>query len=148
MDNRPVAGVVLAPVLDVAYFATLNGGAFKQIGETEPELISVRNAPNPVTVARSRSPITGPRMQQFLGSALKSCLVAEGVADIYARLGPTGEWDTAAAQCIVEEAGGHVTDTQKRDLTYNTRESLINPNFLVFGDDQVDWVRHLPPEAL
>jgi len=159
VDNRPVAGVVLAPVLDVAYFATLNGGAFKQIGETEPELISVRNAPNPVTVARSRSPITGPRMQQFLdaigehdeipmGSALKSCLVAEGVADIYARLGPTGEWDTAAAQCIVEEAGGHVTDTQKRDLTYNTRESLINPNFLVFGDDQVDWVRHLPPEAL
>jgi len=83
-----------------------------------------------------------------MGSALKSCLVAEGVADIYARLGPTGEWDTAASQCIVEEAGGHVTDTRSRDLTYNMRESLINPNFLVFGDDQVDWLQHLPPEAL
>jgi len=70
------------------------------------------------------------------------------VADIYARLGPTGEWDTAAAQCIVEEAGGHLTDTRCRGLTYNMRESLINPNFLVFGDDKIDWTQHLPPEAL
>ncbi len=158
-ENKPVAGVVFAPVLDVAYFATQGCGSFKQIGESSPESIHVRAAPNPVTVARSRSPVTGPRLQQFLdaigehdeipmGSALKSCLVAEGVADIYARLGPTGEWDTAASQCIVEEAGGHVTDTRSRDLTYNMRESLINPNFLVFGDDQVDWLQHLPPEAL
>jgi len=149
VNNRPVAGVVFAPVLDVAYFATHDCGAFKQVGETLPKAISVRSAPNPVTVARSRSPITGPCLQEFLdaigehdeipmGSALKSCLVAEGV----------GEWDTAAAQCIVEEAGGHVTDTRSRDLTYNMRESLINPNFLVYGDDQVDWVQHLPPEAL
>ncbi len=158
-NNRPIAGVIVAPVLDVAYFATRTFGAFKQVGDAEPQPIHVRVAPNPVTVARSRSPTTGPRLQQFLdgigehdeipmGSALKSCLVAEGAADIYARLGPTGEWDTAAAQCIVEEAGGHIRDTRSRKLTYNMRESLINPNFLVFGDDQVDWAQHLPPEAL
>ncbi|MBX2878806.1 MAG: 3'(2'),5'-bisphosphate nucleotidase CysQ [Granulosicoccus sp.] len=157
-DNKPIVGVIVAPVLNVAYFATQGAGAFKQVGDAEPEHIHVRAAPQPVTVARSRSPKTGPRLQQFLddlgehdeipmGSALKSCLVAEGVADIYARLGPTGEWDTAAAQCIVEEAGGYIRDVNSKDLTYNCRESLINPNFLVFGDDQVDWVQHLPPEA-
>ena len=158
-NNRPIAGVVFAPILNVAYFATQSRGAFKQVAENKPEPIHVRNAPKPVTVARSRSPVTGPNMQLFLdaigehdeipmGSALKSCLVAEGVADIYARLGPTGEWDTAASQCIVEEAGGHVTDTHSRGLTYNLRESLINPNFLVYGDDKIDWAQHLPPDAL
>jgi 3'(2'), 5'-bisphosphate nucleotidase len=158
-DNQPIAGVIVAPVLDIAYYATRGVGAFKQEGTQEAKSIHVRVAPSPVTVARSRSPVTGPRLQKFLdaigihkeipmGSALKSCLVAEGAADIYARLGPTGEWDTAAAQCIVEEAGGHIRDINSRDLTYNMRESLINPNFLVFGDDQVDWAQHLPPEAL
>lgn len=158
-DNRPIAGVIFAPILNVAYFATHSYGAYKQVGKSEPEVIHVRSATKPVTVARSRSPFTGPNLQLFLdgigdhdeipmGAALKSCLVAEGVADIYARLGPTGEWDTAAAQCIVEEAGGHVTDTCSRDLTYNMRESLINPNFLVYGDDQIDWTQHLPPGAL
>lgn len=156
--NRPIAGVIVAPVLGIAYFASIGNGAYKQVGNKPPEPIHVRSAPKPVTVARSRSPTTGPRMQQFLdglgehdeipmGSALKSCLVAEGVADVYARLGPTGEWDTAAAQCIVEEAGGYFRDVHRQVLTYNRRESLINPNFLVFGDDQVDWVQHLPPEA-
>lgn len=157
-NNRPIAGVIVAPVLGIAYFATAGSGAYKQVEGDDPHLIRVRTAPQPVTVARSRSPTTGPRLQQFLdglgehdeipmGSALKSCLVAEGVADVYARLGPTGEWDTAAAQCIVEEAGGYIRDVHQQDLTYNLRESLINPNFLVFGDDQVDWVQHLPPEA-
>lgn len=159
VDNRPVAGVIVAPVLDVAYFATRGNGAFKQSGASAPQSINVRTAPKQVTVARSRSPNTGPCLQQFLdgigkhdeipmGSALKSCLVAEGAADIYARLGPTGEWDTAAAQCIVEEAGGHIRDINRQDLTYNMRESLINPNFLVYGDDRIDWVQHVPPEAL
>lgn len=158
-ENRPIAGVIVAPVLDVAYFATHGMGAYKQVGDAAPESIHVRAAPSLVTVAKSRSPTTGPCMQRFLddlgeykeipmGSALKSCLVAEGAADIYARLGPTGEWDTAAAQCIVEEAGGYIRDVHSQNLTYNQRESLINPAFLVFGDDQIDWAQHLPPEAL
>ena len=158
-DNVPIAGVIFAPVLDVAYFATCGSGAYKQIGRNKPTAIKVRSAPTPVTVAKSRNPKPSRRLQQFLddlgehneipmGSALKSCLVAEGAADIYARLGPTGEWDTGAAQCIVEEAGGYIRDVHRNNLTYNERESLINPAFLVFGDDQIDWVQHLPPEAL
>ena len=74
-----------------------------------------------------------------MGSSLKFCLVAEGKADIYPRLGLTSEWDTAAAQCIVEQAGGHVTKTDMSALEYNTKDSLLNPFFFVFGDDQKDW---------
>jgi len=157
-DHRPVLGVIVAPVLDLAYHAVRGGGAWKAIGDGQAEPIHVRDVPaRGPTVARSRCPTTGARLQRFLdglgdydeipmGSALKSCLVAEGVADVYARLGPTGEWDTGAAQVIVEEAGGHLVDTASlQNLTYNMRESLINPDFLVFGDQRVDWRGHLAP---
>jgi len=158
-EGRPLLGVIFAPVLDIAYFATRGAGVFKQCDAGECVPIHVRNASERLTVATSRCPTVGPNMQYFLdgigehdkismGSALKSCLVAEGAADIYARLGPTGEWDTAAAQCIVEEAGGHITDTSLRDLRYNCRESLINPPFMVFGDDRVNWRAHLPETLL
>lgn len=75
-----------------------------------------------------------------LGSAaLKACLVAEGAVDCYLRLGPTGEWDTAATQCIVEEAGGRILSTQLSPLSYNERETLENPNFIVLGDADLPW---------
>ncbi|PID61085.1 MAG: 3'(2'),5'-bisphosphate nucleotidase [Gammaproteobacteria bacterium] len=157
--NRPVLGIVHAPVLDVSYTAIRGQGARKQRGDEPPEDIHVRNAPGTVTVALSRSHSASSPVQKFLdaigkhdeipmGAALKSCLVAEGIADVYARLGPTGEWDTAAAQVIVEEAGGAMTDTCRRSLSYNRRDSLINPNFLVFGDGRVDWCDLLPREAI
>jgi len=158
VDHRPVLGVIVAPVLDLIYHAVRGKGAWKSVGGAASERIRVRDVPDRgPTVARSRCPTTGVRMQRFLdrlgdhdevamGSALKSCLVAEGVADVYARLGPTGEWDTGAAQVIVEEAGGHLVDTVSlQNLTYNRRESLINPDFLVFGDRRVDWQGHLAP---
>ena len=78
-----------------------------------------------------------------MGSSLKLCLVAEGAADIYPRLGPTSEWDTAAAQAVVEQAGGIVTDTEMRPLRYNTKDSLLNPFFLVIGDNSRDWSAYL-----
>lgn len=149
-----VLGVVHAPVLDITYSARRGCGAWKQTGEAEPESISVRTAPDKgVTVARSRAPLGG-LLNRFLeklgeykvvsmGSALKSCLVAEGRADVYARLGPTGEWDTGAAQCIVEEAGGHITDTNMRELRYNTKDSLLNPHFFVFGAGNHRWSDYL-----
>lgn len=155
-EGRPVLGVVYAPVLQLSYYASLGGGAWKQVGDEKPRKIHVRKAPREkVIVARSRSPETGPNMRRFLeklgdheevamGSALKSCLVAEGAADVYARLGPTSEWDTGAAQCIVEEAGGHITDLKLKDLRYNTRESLINPHFFVFGNNRWNWPDFLP----
>jgi 3'(2'), 5'-bisphosphate nucleotidase len=76
-----------------------------------------------------------------MGSSLKSCLVAEGRADIYPRLGPTSEWDTAAAQCVVEEAGGRLVTLDMQPLRYNTKDSLLNPHFLVIGDRAFDWGR-------
>jgi len=78
------------------------------------------------------------------GSSLKFCLVAEGLVDIYPRFGPTSEWDTAAAQCIVEQAGGMVTDTAFKPLRYNTKESLLNPEFLVIADRNFNWQPLLP----
>jgi len=70
------------------------------------------------------------------GSSLKFCLVAEGVADVYPRFGPTMEWDTAAGQCIVEESGGAVVDKSRKRLTYN-KESLLNSDFIVCGSESL-----------
>jgi 3'(2'), 5'-bisphosphate nucleotidase len=79
-----------------------------------------------------------------LGSAaLKACLVAEGASDCYLRLGPTGEWDTAATQCIVTEAGGTILSTALEPLSYNLRETLENPNFIVIGDRDLPWAEIL-----
>jgi len=69
--------------------------------------------------------------------------VAEGQADLYPRLGPTSEWDTAAAQCVVEEAGGQLTDTAMQPLRYNTKDSLLNPHFFVFGKGERNWSQYL-----
>ena len=78
-----------------------------------------------------------------MGSSIKLCLVAEGKADVYPRLGPTSEWDTAAAQAVVECAGGQVTDIDGRPLRYNTKATFLNPSFLVFGDASHDWKGYL-----
>jgi 3'(2'), 5'-bisphosphate nucleotidase len=150
----PVLGVVHVPVSGVSYVACRGRGAFKQETGREPRQIRVRKLPHgPVMVVGSRSH-RGDSLNRFLenlgehdmvgmGSSLKLCLVAEGTADIYPRLGPTSEWDTAAAQCVVEQAGGHVTDTDMQPLRYNTKDSLLNPYFLVFGDDSRDWSGYL-----
>jgi 3'(2'), 5'-bisphosphate nucleotidase len=153
-DGVPVLGVVHVPVTGVSYIACRGRGAFKQVGDGAPEPIRVRGLDGgPVMVVGSRSH-RGKSLDAFLeklgdhemvgmGSSLKLCLVAEGIADVYPRLGPTSEWDTAAAQCVVEQAGGHVTDTGMQPLRYNTKESLLNPFFLVFGDASRDWSQYL-----
>lgn len=158
-NGRPILGVVLAPALDLAYFAWQDGGAFRQHSNQPPELISVRRADcEDLTVACGRGNRNNAHLQSFLkslgahreisrGASLKSCLVAEGSADVYVRLGPTSEWDTAAAQVVVEQAGGHITDTRMEDLRYNTGESLVNPHFVVFGDESVDWKAYLEADG-
>jgi 3'(2'), 5'-bisphosphate nucleotidase len=155
-DHEPVLGVILVPVTGLCYFAARGGGAFRAETGGTSTAIRVRPLdPSHVIVAGSRSHAGG-TLAGFLanigrhelismGSSLKSCLVAEGRADVYPRLGPTSEWDTAAAHCIVEEAGGRVTDTAMRPLRYNTKESLLNPDFFVSGDPARDWSRYLPP---
>ncbi|MDX1609896.1 MAG: 3'(2'),5'-bisphosphate nucleotidase CysQ [Halofilum sp. (in: g-proteobacteria)] len=153
-DGVPVMGVVFAPVLDTFYYGIRQDGAWKQQRGAEAERIHVqRLGAGPVRVAGSRSHADerlaayldrlGEHELRPMGSSLKSCLVAEGAADLYPRIGPTSEWDTAAAQAVVEAAGGHVTDTDLQPLRYNQKESLLNPDFLVFGDDSRDWSAYL-----
>ena len=152
--GHAVLGVVHVPVTGVSYVGRVGHGAWKTDAEGRVSPIQVSAAcHHPVRVAGSRSH-AGDSLQRFLerlgeheivsmGSSLKLCLVAEGAADVYPRLGPTSEWDTAAAQAVVEAAGGLVTDTQLRPLRYNTKESLLNPHFLVFGDRTENWGRYL-----
>ena len=78
-----------------------------------------------------------------MGSSLKFCLVAAGEADIYPRLGPTSEWDTAAAQAVVEQAGGAVLLLDGSPLAYNTEADILNPHFLVRGPRDRNWLRLL-----
>jgi 3'(2'), 5'-bisphosphate nucleotidase len=153
-DGRPVMGVVHVPVSGVSYTGEADRGAYKhdQHGVRHPIEVT-RATQRPIRVAGSRSH-AGDSLQRFLdnlgahdivsmGSSLKLCLVAEGCADVYPRLGPTSEWDTAAAQAVVEAAGGRVTDTSMQPLRYNQKESLLNPHFLVFGDLDIDWSQYL-----
>jgi len=158
-DHRPVLGVVQVPPLDLAYYGAEGLGAFRRRDGDEAVPIHARRlGGGPVVAVASRSH-RSPAVDAYLaaignydltscGSSLKFCRIAEGQADIYPRLGPTSEWDTAAAQAVVEAAGGGVTDTRLRPLRYNRGESLINPHFLVFGDPDRDWSAYLPGEAV
>ncbi len=153
-NHVPILGVIVVPVSGLCYYACHGRGAYRQPKGETPVRIRVRPLDmSRLVVAGSRSH-AGDRLSAFLdrlgshellsmGSSLKSCLVAEGRADVYARLGPTSEWDTAAAHCIVDEAGGCVTDIAMRPLRYNTKESLLNPDFFVSGAPGWDWSQYL-----
>ncbi len=148
--GKPILGVVYAPARGDMLHAVRDGGAARETEHGDVPL-QVRKSASPARIAGSRSH-GDPRMQEFLdrigahelvpmGSSLKFCLVAGGDADVYLRFGATSEWDTAAGQCIVEQAGGTVTDLQGRSLVYNQRESLINPEFIATGDPAAQWQR-------
>jgi 3'(2'), 5'-bisphosphate nucleotidase len=81
----------------------------------------------------------GKQQRISVGSALKFGLLAEGSGDLYVRRGPTSEWDTAAGQAVVLEAGGCVVDLNGAPLRYNARANLINPSFLAYADRSRDW---------
>jgi len=151
--GEPVLGVVHVPLLGLTYHAVRGQGAFCRRKDEPARPIHARPcAGGPPIVVTSRShpgeqlagflKRLGPHETVAMGSALKFCLVAEGTADLYPRLGPTMEWDTAAAHCIVEAAGGRITDTTGRPLVYN-KESLLNPWFIVSGPGATDWTRFL-----
>jgi len=153
-DHRPVLGVVYAPALNLLFYAASGRGAFRQMRSQAPQIIHSRAFdPTQVTVAGSRShgdtrllgflDRIGPHMLISMGSSLKICLVAEGRADIYPRLGPTCEWDTAAAQCVLEEAGGMLADIERRPFRYNTKDSLLNPEFFATGAMSPDWAQFI-----
>lgn len=157
-QHKSIIGVINVPVLDVDYYAWQDGGCFKTEDKGDANKITVKKLDGlQLSVAGSRS--HGSDMMQnymeklaadngeietlSMGSSLKFCLVAEGRADLYPRLGLTSEWDTAAAHCIVVQAGGYITKTDMTPLEYNTKDSLLNPFFFVFGDDSRDWSQYL-----
>jgi 3'(2'), 5'-bisphosphate nucleotidase len=132
-DDRPVLGVVYAPVIDKLYFAARGTGSYRMDGQvTTPIKVASTPAGSPrFVVSRSHASEqeTKGGEAMVMGSSLKFCLIAEGAADVYPRNGPTMEWDTAAAHCILEEAGGSVTDLEGNAIKYN-KHVLRNPGFV------------------
>lgn len=150
-NHRSVLGVVFAPVTGEMYLAEQGAGSWLQ-SEASGDWRRLRTRPLPPspTVAGSRShggaqkavleQLIGSDYElQPLGSSLKFCLIARADADVYLRLGLTSEWDTAAAQCVLDEAGGAVLDLTGQPFRYNRGESLLNPEFIAVGDREVDW---------
>lgn len=152
--HAPVVGVVHIPVEKLSYYGAAGAGAYRRKTGDAPELIHVQTLGNgPVRVVASRShrgelldgylAKLGPHTTVSRGSALKFCLVAEGAADVYPRLGPTSEWDTAAGHAVLLAAGGHVINVDGTALSYNSKESLLNPHFIAYADQARDWRKYL-----
>jgi 3'(2'), 5'-bisphosphate nucleotidase len=157
-NGKSILGVIHVPVADITYSAANGLGAFKQHQEDTAKSIAVRSlqqkdGKDHFTVVASRRhglDKVETLCQNFSsydltsrGSSLKMCMVAEGSADLYPRLALTSEWDTAAAQAIVEQAGGKIVQLDFSDMTYNQKECLLNPFFLVLGDPNFDWLKEL-----
>ncbi|GHC33396.1 3'(2'),5'-bisphosphate nucleotidase CysQ [Kushneria pakistanensis] len=150
-EGSPVLGVIAAPVLNIMWYAMKDEGAWRQHrGEpAEPIATTTWQPDQTLRVVGSRShggeelkrllKALPPHDLQGVGSSLKFCRIAEGAADCYPRPGATCEWDTGAAQIILEEAGGTVIQLDTRTLQieealqYNQRQSLINPDFIALG---------------
>jgi 3'(2'), 5'-bisphosphate nucleotidase len=153
-NGIPVLGVVYAPVLDVCYSAAHGTGAFVQRGSAaaQPIRAEAHAADSAIKVVASRSHSdarTAALLQKLgnhecisMGSSLKLCLVAEAAAHFYPRLGPTMEWDTAAAHAVVIEAGGMVCDVEEQALRYN-KEDMHNPEFLVLASSNTALLKLL-----
>lgn len=150
-DHTPVLGVVHVPVRATTYSGRSRAGAWRRRDEGAAEPLRVQShAASPVRVVGSKSH-RGDTLDAFLarlgphelvpvGSSLKFCMVAEGAADIYPRLGPTSEWDTAAAQAVVCAAGGLVLRLDGQPLDYNAKADILNPHFVVYADRSRDWL--------
>ena len=147
-DGYPVLGVVHAPALGITYLGAKNNGAWRQLRDEPRVAIRTRQSdvPNLAIVASKdhSGPLVKLLVDEFpkatfrsMGSSLKFCLVAEGSADIYLRDLPTMEWDTAAAQCVVEAAGGHLICLDGQRLRYG-KAGLRNPSIITVGDKKLE----------
>ena len=151
-NNYPIFGIIYSPVKSVLYYALKNNGCYKL--KTNSNLstlkdfdkINIKKEKNITTkVIGSRSHSSKDfqnwvekKFTNFelitIGSSLKFCILAEGEADIYPRLGPTSEWDIAAGHIILEEAGGKLLTIDNKDILYNTKEDILNPDFIAYGN--------------
>jgi len=150
-NHRPILGIVHVPVTNKTYTGCEGAGATVRTNDDDVQSISVsERSASPVRVVGSRSHGGSSLEPLFaalgtvdmipMGSSLKFCVVAEGGADIYPRLAPTSEWDTAAAQAVVEQAGGAVLGLDGEPITYNAKADILNPHFLVRGPNDRDWL--------
>lgn len=161
-QHRPIFGLVHTPVLNISYlgdqldgeakaykYCTLsNGDIQKEAIHVAPQALgnkldvvgSRRHGADAIDQLLQRLNEHFPSCElQSMGSSLKLCLIAEGKAQLYPRLAPTCEWDTGAAQAVVEAAGGQVLNPSFEPLAYNQKDSLLNPFFYVIGDQSLDW---------
>jgi 3'(2'), 5'-bisphosphate nucleotidase len=156
--GKPRLGVVHAPALNLTYYAAQGLGAWRCQAGQAPLEIRTRPAPGSSLAVVASKDHAGPLVTamlgrlsqptlQSMGSSLKFCLVAEGKADIYLRDLPTMEWDTAAAQCVVEVAGGSVCTLDGRPLRYG-KASLKNPPIITLGDTRLNLQDLVPPPSL
>ena len=151
-NGYPVIGVVGYPVAGKIFVAATEVGAFEidlHNDSRQPLSVKTLNNPETIRVVASKSHMDE-RLQAALdsrkevetvavGSSLKFCLLAQGKADFYPRFGPTSEWDIAAAQCVLEVAGGKVITLDGERMRFNQKESLINPDFVAVADPEYDW---------
>lgn len=141
----PVMGVIYAPVSETLYYGA-DDAAFVSVKSATERKISVRKAPaEGVTVVASKRHGDPERLAEFLhgknvkelvnrSSSLKFCVIAAGEADLYPRLGPTSEWDTAAGEAILRAAGGNVTMLDGRPMQYGkASKKFLNPEFVAFA---------------
>jgi len=151
-NGWPSIGVIHAPDHKITYYAQKNLGAFKENQLSNKQIkVAPYNHERKITVAISRRQelsLMGQYLNRTdfdfeyvsLGScSLKNCLIAEGGADCYLRVGPTGEWDTGASHCIIEQAGGSIVNSEFNPLSYNSRQSLMNPDFITLGSAALPW---------
>ncbi len=142
-DGEPVMGVVTAPALKEAFWGIKGEGAHKRdrtgrihrIRVAEPQatkrVVASKNHMNDETRAFIKA--LGAHKTLQAGSSLKFCRIAEGHADIYPRMGPTSEWDTAAAHAVLLAAGGNVHTLESKPLEYG-KEDVLNPYFIAAGN--------------
>lgn len=148
VDHRPMLGAVHAPMTGITWVGGRAAGAWRHdAGGWRSVAVDERW---PARVLSSRSHLD-PCTREWIGrlpgatasrsgSSLKFCMIAEGKGDLYPRFAPTAEWDTAAAQAVLEGAGGAVLDAVTLEpLHYNLHESLLNPSFIACADPRGRW---------
>ena len=147
-NNKPTFGVIYAPILRETFWGSEGDGSFFLDKENNTKKINVsKNVNDPIKIVTSRSHPSDElsrllgKIKNYdllkVGSSLKFCLIASGQADIYPRLGPTSEWDTAAGEAILKFAGGGVIKLDGRQMKYNETGSLLNESFIALSDKKL-----------
>ena len=152
--HEPIVGIIYVPAKRCGYLAWHGGGAYFCSEKGERERIVSKSPPHkPYRVLVSRHhgfdtlqpwlAILGETTLVHQGSALKFCALAKGEADIFFRLSPTSEWDNAAGQCLLEEAGGALFTFKNEPVVYNRSGILEHSRFIAVGDKAYDWIKKL-----